>query len=182
MRAHLEKLIESCEVSKLKCLDYECQMTFLEDELKQVLNDEMFSKMQRFLLALKVARDDDLFYCPNVKCGESLSQKELKKINKKSNLTCKHCQTGICRKCLLTAHDGKKCTQSNDTKFRLWATRGVGVKNCPVCQARTQKNDGCNHMHCGRCQTDWCWICNQVANELHYEMTFKNLFKGCPGL
>ena len=45
VRAHLEKLIESCEVSKLKCLDYECQMTFLEDELKQVLNDEMFTKM-----------------------------------------------------------------------------------------------------------------------------------------
>ena len=37
-------------------------------------------------------------------------------------------------------------------------------------------------MHCGRCQTDWCWICNQVANELHYEMTFSNMFKGCPGL
>ena len=182
VRAHLEKLIEGCEVSKLKCLDYECQMTFFDEELKQVLNDEMFAKMKRFLLALKVARDDDLFYCPNTKCGESLSQKELKKENKKGNLTCKHCQTSICRKCLLTTHDGKKCTLSNDTKFRLWATRGVGVKNCPICGARTQKNDGCNHMHCGRCQTDWCWICNQVANELHYELTFKNLFKGCPGL
>ena len=69
VKAHLEKLIESCEVSKLKCLDYECQMTFVEDELKQVLSAEMFAKMQRFLLALKVARDDDLFYCPNTKCG-----------------------------------------------------------------------------------------------------------------
>lgn len=37
-------------------------------------------------------------------------------------------------------------------------------------------------MHCGRCQADWCWVCNQVANELHYEMTFSNLFRGCPGL
>lgn len=27
-RSHLEKLITECEVSKLKCLDYECRETF----------------------------------------------------------------------------------------------------------------------------------------------------------
>lgn len=97
-------------------------------------------------------------------------------------LVCEKCQTHICPKCQLQSHDGKPCALKGDTKFRLWASRGIGVKNCPVCNARTQKNEGCNHMHCQRCQTDWCWICNQVANELHYELEFKNLFKGCPGL
>ena len=102
-------------------------------------------------MALKVARDEDLFYCPYLDCEAPQSQKELRKKNKKGHLKCDKCAKEICRKCLLVSHDGKPCAKSNDTKFRLWATRGVGVKNCPVCGARTQKNDGCNHMHCARC-------------------------------
>lgn len=78
-------------MSTLKCLEYECQATFSEEELRIVLNDEMFTKMQRYLLALKVARDEDLFYCPNIKCGQPLSMREAKKVSKKGNLTCKHC-------------------------------------------------------------------------------------------
>ena len=141
----------------------------------------MFEKMQRFLLALRVGKDPNLFYCPNTDCERALEQKELKKKHKKGPLICEHCSVEICRKCKLKSHQGKKCAETNDTKFKLWATRG-GVKNCPVCHTRTQKDDGCNHMHCQRCQEDWCWICNQVADELHYDMEFRNMFKGCPGL
>lgn len=42
VRGHLEKLINTCEVSKLKCLDYECRETFTEDEIRLVLSDESF--------------------------------------------------------------------------------------------------------------------------------------------
>ena len=45
VRAHLEKLIEGCEVSKLKCLDYECPATFVDDELKQILSEEKYVRM-----------------------------------------------------------------------------------------------------------------------------------------
>ena len=79
VQAHLEKLITGCEVSKLKCLDYECRSTFTDEELKVVLSGDMLAKMQKYLTALRVARDDNLFYCPNTKCEEPLNQKELKK-------------------------------------------------------------------------------------------------------
>lgn len=75
----MEKLIENCEVSKLKCLDYECRATFSEEEYKQILDEKMYLRMSRFQQALKVARDPDLFFCPNTKCESSLSLKELKK-------------------------------------------------------------------------------------------------------
>ena len=74
-----------------------------------MLDETMFAKMKRFLLALKVARDDDLFYCPNTKCETALSKTELKKAKKKGSLTCTKCSTDICRKCLLISHDGKPC-------------------------------------------------------------------------
>lgn len=135
-RAHLEKLITECEVSKLKCLDYECRETFVEEEYKLILDDNMFRKMQKYRTALEVGCNSDLFFCPNTACEDKLSIKELKKAKKKGSLSCPKCQADICRKCLLTSHVGKPCVAQNDAKFRLWAT-GRGVKNCPTCKART---------------------------------------------
>ena len=37
---HLQKLIDTCEVSKLKCLNYECRATFSEEEIRQVLDND----------------------------------------------------------------------------------------------------------------------------------------------
>jgi ariadne-1 len=146
-RSHLTKLVDNCEVAKLKCADYECRATFSEEEYRQILDEQTASKMRRFVTALRVARDEDLFYCPSTECEIPLSLKACKKVQQKGPLTCEKCATEICRKCLLRSHVGKPCAQQNETKFRLWASSD-GVKNCPECRARTQKNEGCNHMHC----------------------------------
>lgn len=111
VRGHLDKLIDNCEVSKLKCLDYECRETFTEDEIRLVLPEESFIKMKRFLNALKVARDDNLFYCPNSTCEATLSKTELKSkaSSKKTPYSCTTCSCEICKKCLLVSHEGKPC-------------------------------------------------------------------------
>lgn len=33
------------------------------------------------------------------------------------------------------------------------------TKPCPKCQSPTEKNDGCAHMTCKKCQHQYCWIC-----------------------
>ncbi|VDL85304.1 unnamed protein product, partial [Schistocephalus solidus] len=32
-------------------------------------------------------------------------------------------------------------------------------RRCPVCKSITNKDGGCNHIHCTFCGSEWCWIC-----------------------
>ena len=33
------------------------------------------------------------------------------------------------------------------------------MKFCPKCTVRVEKESGCDHMTCSRCQYEWCWQC-----------------------
>ena len=37
-----------------------------------------------------------------------------------------------------------------------WVTKNT--KACPGCRAPIQKNGGCNHVTCTRCQGHFCWV------------------------
>ena len=33
------------------------------------------------------------------------------------------------------------------------------TKPCPQCKAPTERDGGCMHMECSRCEFQWCWLC-----------------------
>ncbi len=49
----------------------------------------------------------------------------------------------------------EKC--SNESETANWFV--ANTKKCPNCETHIEKNHGCNHMHCGFCKHDFCWIC-----------------------
>jgi len=42
------------------------------------------------------------------------------------------------------------------------------IKRCPKCSIITQKNEGCNHIICPKCNYQWCWLCNGEYSVEHY--------------
>lgn len=134
MTQQLKTLVETCTVSKLKCLDYECRELLTDEQSRAVLDDATYKILKRYQEALDIERDKDKIRCPNTECEKVLNLKEIKKSSKgKKGLFCPHCEKEICKKCNLLAHPGKKCADSNEGKFRIWASMSSGVKNCPVC-------------------------------------------------
>ncbi len=56
-----------------------------------------------------------------------------------------------------------------------------GTKGCPQCKSPHEKNGGCNHMTCGHCRCDWCWICNaNITDKVHDH--YSDLFASCRGM
>lgn len=49
----------------------------------------------------------------------------------------------------------KKCEDDSETANWIQAN----TLACPKCDAAIEKNGGCNHMVCGKCKHDFCWIC-----------------------
>ena len=43
------------------------------------------------------------------------------------------------------------------------------VKKCPNCSIITEKQNGCNHITCAKCQYQWCWLCNEKYEIDHYD-------------
>lgn len=37
--------------------------------------------------------------------------------------------------------------------------RGVQYQTCPRCEVKLERDGGCNHITCGRCQAHFCYIC-----------------------
>lgn len=45
----------------------------------------------------------------------------------------------------------------SEVKSQNW--KAANTRNCPTCASPIEKNGGCNHVRCGRCQSEFCWAC-----------------------
>lgn len=98
---------------------------------------------------------------------------------------CDICGYEFCFKCLRNRgeHEEKNCEEylkemeKKDEKILLDVYGKNNIKKCPHCGLPTNKNSGCNHMKCFKCNGEWCWLCNEkIINlggsdyPLHYKL------------
>jgi len=91
----------------------------------------------------------------------------LQKKAKKSKIV--KCKNGhkFCFFCLKNHEENEKCDEEMDKDFKIWMKNRI-VKRCPKCRLWTEKNEGCNHMTCSQCKTQWCWLCGNLYDNLHF--------------
>ena len=78
--------------------------------------------------------------------------------------TCQVCHTAICSRCGGNPDDHTtqdSCPDLLSPEDRALANAS-GFKHCPTCRTLIERIDGCNHMQCNQCRTNFCFQCGSV--------------------
>ena len=108
---------------------------------------------------------DDWRKCPNARCGE-LQKHEGG--SARPWMQCVACGTFMCFNHRDEPyHVGKTCEEVDDARTRVMK-EGIAKseelvrsmsKVCPKCQFDIHKIGGCEHMTCGKCKHEFCFLC-----------------------
>lgn len=96
-------------------------------------------------------------YCHSKKCGTFLPPRMF--VGDVG--TCGKCRLQTCRHCRQKAHPGTFCEEDQETKAVKELGRVKGWKTCPGCNHLIERQDGCLHIVCTRCQTAFCYRCSK---------------------
>ena len=142
--------IQANDINKLVCPQIGCNKQVSMQELTTLFQDsepQVLDKLQVFVKKQRQEGDPLNRWCTKPGCtgsmrGESLDAKMV---------VCPICATKVCFQCRDDWHDDLSCEESMNKKLEGWVTTHGGVRFCPVCKTKVEKNDGCNHMTCIIC-------------------------------
>ncbi|XP_043929818.1 probable E3 ubiquitin-protein ligase RNF217 [Protopterus annectens] len=96
------------------------------------------------------------------------------KIENKYKIQCPECQFIWCFRCHAPWHEGLNCKdyRKGDKLLRHWASEiEHGQRNaqkCPKCRIHIQRTEGCDHMMCTQCNTNFCYRCGERYRQLRF--------------
>ncbi|XP_032877091.1 probable E3 ubiquitin-protein ligase RNF217 isoform X2 [Amblyraja radiata] len=96
------------------------------------------------------------------------------KSENKFKIQCPVCQFVWCFKCHSPWHQGLNCKEyrKGDKLLRHWASEiEHGQRNaqkCPKCKIHIQRTEGCDHMNCSQCNTNFCYRCGETYRQLRF--------------
>ncbi|KAI8346393.1 hypothetical protein EDC96DRAFT_521574 [Choanephora cucurbitarum] len=150
----------------IKCPQYGCQR-FIEDTvLRPMLMPDIKMRYQTLLIQNFVSHSTFLKWCTAPDCKFAIechiSENDLKSI-----VPTVHCQCGhsMCFGCDVPDHQPATCSlvkkwlkkSREDNESVNWIANNT--KDCINCHTAIEKNGGCNHMTCWKCNYHFCWIC-----------------------
>jgi hypothetical protein len=124
------------------------------NSLEDFLMPEEMQSLRDNQLRMYLTFSKGILWCPNKSCGYAGY------VSKSSQ------QDFFCEKC-------QECWIQEDPSNNLAAIRslmeeGLNIgwkalfcKTCPGCEVFIEKNQGCRHIDCIMCGTDFCWYCKQ---------------------
>uniref|UniRef100_A0A671WYH4 RBR-type E3 ubiquitin transferase n=1 Tax=Sparus aurata TaxID=8175 RepID=A0A671WYH4_SPAAU len=168
------KLYVSSQVGRREgdCPIPECS-GYLEEGMviSHLANDDV-AKYRYFLELSQL--DSSTKPCPQCSQFTSLKEHHPTRSEHKYKIQCSNCQFVWCFKCHAPWHNGLKCRdyRKGDKLLRSWASvieHGQrNAQKCPQCKIHIQRTEGCDHMTCTQCNTNFCYRCGERYRHLRF--------------
>lgn len=146
--------------------DTKCQAVVDEFTVMSLVEDEDCRNIYKRSLTDSFVEDNiDCKWCPAPGCENAILLHE--RSGEKNDMVQCYCGLQFCFHCLSTDHRPcscamvirwKKLNKGEDTSLDE-SFVATFTRPCPRCKVPIQKNSGCNHMNCIKCNFHFCWHC-----------------------
>eukprot|EP01084_Bolivina_argentea_P025889 48144_1 len=152
----------------LTCPTYKCNVIIPYKIWKLLLQsnyNNFFLRYERFCRENFIENGKNFCFCPGRSC-DIIYSFEYGEI---TNIFCSKCNYSFCSNCKNESHLPSSCDTaikwlqkcSSESENIQWIL--ARTKRCPKCHVHIEKNQGCNHMTCGKnaggCGHEFCWLC-----------------------
>ncbi|XP_040206286.1 probable E3 ubiquitin-protein ligase RNF217 [Rana temporaria] len=175
LKRYLSSQVQLGQV-EIKCPITECNKHLDESTILYSLPHDDIIKYKYFLELSHI--DSSTKPCPQCKHFTALKRKSHiptpTKAESKFKIQCPSCQFVWCFKCHSPWHEGVNCRdyKKGDKLLRHWANEiEHGQRNaqkCPRCKVHIQRTEGCDHMTCSQCNTNFCYRCGERYRQLRF--------------
>jgi len=137
----------------VKCPGHRCKHVLEFNDIRRFATKQVFQRFDRFILQMTLEKMEGLVHCPQ-KCGGYLQD---------DCVTCSNedCRNRTLRKSEMAATKRKRewyrLNSRSHQLFGEYLNQAGVVKCCPTCFVIIEKNQGCDHMRCTRCNTSYLW-------------------------
>ncbi|XP_029352858.1 E3 ubiquitin-protein ligase RNF217 [Echeneis naucrates] len=156
----------------ISCPIPECSGSLDDGMVISHLANEDLAKYRYFLELNQL--DSSTKPCPQCSHFTSLKKHNPNHSEHKYKIQCSNCQFVWCFKCHAPWHNGLKCRdyRKGDKLLRTWASvieHGQrNAQKCPQCKIHIQRTEGCDHMTCAQCNTNFCYRCGERYRHLRF--------------
>lgn len=149
----------------------QCPIRLSYPEIKRIVDPDILEKYCGHVLLEAISGMSDFRWCANENCGSG----QLHNGGKDSPiLTCCKCGDKMCFVHNIKWHEGDTCAEFQAKKDVDKTEKASQLhleettKTCPnaICGMRVEKVSGCNHMTCGKCRYQYCWLCFAAYDEI----------------
>ncbi|XP_004614074.2 E3 ubiquitin-protein ligase RNF217 isoform X1 [Sorex araneus] len=175
LKVYLSSQVQLGQV-EIKCPITECFEFLEETTVIYNLTHEDSIKYKYFLELGRI--DSSTKPCPQCKHFTTFKKKghipTPSRSESKYKIQCPTCQFVWCFKCHSPWHEGVNCKEykKGDKLLRHWASEiEHGQRNaqkCPKCKIHIQRTEGCDHMTCSQCNTNFCYRCGERYRQLRF--------------
>jgi ariadne-1 len=143
-----------------RCPAHPCKEIVPDSLQIRLLNEDKKSKYKMWILEGLVQGSKSMKWCPSPKCSRAIEYHS----GGGRDIRC-NCGHVFCFRCSNEGHRPADCSLvekwqlkcSTDAENVTWIL--ANTKKCPKCNVAIEKNHGCNHMTCGSCRYEFCWLC-----------------------